>query len=663
MSRNLIDQLDAAGVEVPKPTRKLGGHRLHERIISALTLNNANYIKCPVLMILVIGLILYFNFTYRWNFVETLAPCFLAAYLGSRLWNTDIKSGKFVVSTGRHILFFTLCVAISGSVTIIYLTTSPVATLYMEVAAVIFVVSTTAIGIPRTHRVLAGLVLVCLVSLLAMTAIEMGPDGHLNMVVQSLEAGRATPSKPSVAGGGHAARGAVFFLAMAFAMAGAGISFLAPGKEEASVATTPHLDELTGARSRKWVLDELAVMIATGTGGWLMLLDIDRFARINNTLGFEVGDKMLRIVAQRGALIPGASGSCARIGADVFALVLSEDVDINEIHRLMSADVELPCCGRTIALTMCVGARRIESKWSAMDTLRGAGLALQIAKSGGRGRLHVCIPKNCIGLLSELDMEIDLRAALAGSEFVIHYQPIVRMSDRELAGFEALLRWRHPEKGIIPPNEFIPVLEQTGLIIPVGAWVLKEAASTLRALQVAGASKLPLFMSVNVSPAQLRYPDVLRSAVLEAVDLCGPRLKLEVTESMIIDDPEAAAIELASLRKLGADLSLDDFGTGHSSLSVLHRLPFQTLKLDRSILRGLHDHRTQTMIKALINMANDLDLAVVAEGIEKDSDADTLSAMGCTYGQGYWFGRPLPMDEQGDFARFLRPGGAVGGYS
>lgn len=410
---------------------------------------------------------------------------------------------------------------------------------------------------------------------------------------------------------------------------------------ERSAALAANTDKLTGVHNRAWLQGEVARRIARTADGWLMLLDIDRFSRLNDSLGYETGDMMLRVLATRGAELPATRGACARIGADMFALVLRADADLRAIHEQMADEVE--CGNRSLSITMSAGVRRIEPGCGAEEILRDASTALHRAKEGGRGGFQLFQAEQRGSLRSKVAIELDLRSALKRNQFIVYYQPIVRLANRQVAGFEALLRWNHPEKGIIAPVDFIPILEDTGQIVPVGAWVLKESAAALKAVQALASTGTDLFMSVNVSPVQLRQPDILHSAVEASISFCGPNLKLEVTESMIIDDPTSAATQLSRLRAVGVGLSLDDFGTGHSSLGVLHRLPFQTLKLDRSFVRGLDDQRSVPTIKAVISMASEMGLEVVAEGIEDEAEAACLAAMGCTFGQGYLFGRPQPM--------------------
>ncbi len=281
------------------------------------------------------------------------------------------------------------------------------------------------------------------------------------------------------------------------------------------------------------------------------------------------------------------------------------------------------------------------------DLLRDADTALYCAKARGRSRFEIFDAAMRAQAITRMEMETDLRRALERQEFCLHYQPILSLTTGSIIGFEALVRWQHPTRGLVSPAEFIPVAEETKLIVPLGAWVLREACTHMSDWQKQFPSDPPLLISVNVSTRQFLQADLVAqvSQVLAETGLPATSLKLEITESAIMDDPEAAAKLLAQLRAIGIQVGIDDFGTGHSSLSYLHRFPVDTLKIDRSFVNRIEasDEHAE-IVQAIVTLAHNLNMDVVAEGVETAVQSGLLRSMSCEYGQGYLFSKPVAQD-------------------
>jgi diguanylate cyclase (GGDEF)-like protein len=409
-----------------------------------------------------------------------------------------------------------------------------------------------------------------------------------------------------------------------------------------------HRDALTGLASRKafvsraqrWSKNHKHVSYA------IAVLDLNRFGVFNDTFGRDAGDAVLRAVATR--LSERFAQSCliARLGADAFALITpvnAKQGGVLLIARAAAAALAAPlnANGRQFVAGARVGVAAGDPGADPESVLADAELALHNGK-GAPGRIAFFDPAQRRAAARRATLEIDLRSAAAKGELFLAYQPIVRLRDGALNGWEALMRWRHPERGLIGPDIFIPLAEETGAIIDLGAWALDQAARDTAAFVAAGYSD-EAFVSVNVSPAQLSAPRRLLAAVEKAISL-HPHVKLEITESTIIANPERAQTILRALKRMGASLSLDDFGTGASSLGQLRRFPFDTLKIDRAVILDAHT-ADATLLQAIVSMARSLNLATVAEGIETEADAVALRGLGAIYGQGYWHGRPATAQE------------------
>jgi diguanylate cyclase (GGDEF)-like protein/PAS domain S-box-containing protein len=381
----------------------------------------------------------------------------------------------------------------------------------------------------------------------------------------------------------------------------------------------------------------------------VLFLDLDRFKVVNDSLGHQVGDQLLVSIARRleSCLRPG--DMVARMGGDEFAIILDHLKHVSDatqaaerVHKELALPFNLS--GHEVYASVSIGiAHSLTPYDQPEDFLRNADTAMYRAKDQGRGRFELFdkdMHNRAVGLL---EMETDLRRALSRDEFCIHYQPIVSLEDWRIAGFEALVRWEHPQHGFITPLKFIPVAEETGLIIPIGSWVMREACKQLRAWQEQYKADPPLTISVNLSGKQFLQPDLIESieAVLTETGLAASSLKIEITESAIIENIDSAAEILRQIKALGIQISLDDFGTGYSSLSYLHRFPIDTLKIDRSFVTGMNLPKNSEIVRTIINLAVNLGMDVIAEGVETREQIIQLTGLGCTYLQGYLLSKPV----------------------
>jgi diguanylate cyclase (GGDEF)-like protein/PAS domain S-box-containing protein len=383
----------------------------------------------------------------------------------------------------------------------------------------------------------------------------------------------------------------------------------------------------------------------------VLFLDLDRFKNINDSLGHVVGDQLLKAVAGRLTNSVRTEDTVSRFGGDEFAVLLNgvgglkETVEI--VERIL-IDIEQPfkLSGYEVVTSTSIGLTLSTLGYeSTEDFLRDADTAMYRAKEKGKGRFEVFDKFMHARAMTRLKLENDLRYALERNEFEVYYQPIVDLRTNQTSGFEALLRWNHPERGLVSPVEFIPVAEDTDLIIPIGQWVLHEACRQVREWQILMDMPEPLMMSVNLSGKQFKKPDLVESIkrILFQTGLPAESLRLEITESIIMDDAEAATAMLRQLRSIGVQLSIDDFGTGYSSLSYLHRFPVNILKIDKSFVGRMSiDEEALGIVETVVTLAGKLKMKVVAEGIETEEQAAKLRVFDCDYGQGYLFAKPLP---------------------
>jgi diguanylate cyclase (GGDEF)-like protein/PAS domain S-box-containing protein len=413
-------------------------------------------------------------------------------------------------------------------------------------------------------------------------------------------------------------------------------------------------DNLTGLPNRELFIDRLQSVLGLAKADaairpTVMVVDLDRFKQVNDSVGMAVGDSILLTLARRLGRLIKPQDTLARLSGDQFGLIVLSERDLARITALAETirkTLRAPITfrDREIFLTASIGLALADSESQrAEEVLKDAELAMYHAKRGGGDRIDVFKSAMRARKSDRLLIESDLRRALERDEIVILYQPIVRLDDRSIAGFEALARWNHPKLGRLSPAEFINIAEETGLIVELGLFVLDRTARQLSTWQRTLRHREPLFASVNVSLRQLLRHDLIQDlrTVLARAPLTRGSLKLELTESVVMENPEHAAQMLHRIRELGAGLALDDFGTGYSSLSYLQRFPFDTIKIDQSFVRTTAKGTRPVILRSIITLAHDLGMDVVAEGAETDSDAVELSQLGCEFAQGFVFGEPM----------------------
>jgi diguanylate cyclase (GGDEF)-like protein/PAS domain S-box-containing protein len=382
----------------------------------------------------------------------------------------------------------------------------------------------------------------------------------------------------------------------------------------------------------------------------VVFLDLDDFKTINDSLGHAAGDEVLVEVAKRLATSVRASDTAARFGGDEFALLL-EDIDgvqeaADTADRVLEAlALPLRVAHTELSLRCSIGISVVsdEAPAGAEELIRDADAAMYRAKRDGKGSYRLFEPEMHEGVLARLELRTDLQRAIATEQLELYYQPVVRIQDGSISGVEALLRWRHPERGMIPPDQFIPLAEETGLIIPIGRWVLREGCRHARRMRDALPAEAALTMSINLSVKQLQHSDVIAD-VRDSVEEAGidpSALTLEITETVLMADTDLAVTRLRELKALGVNLALDDFGTGYSSLSYLSRFPVDILKMDRSFLCDGATPEMSHLASAVLALGTTLNLDVVAEGIEQPEQWTSLRDLGCEFGQGFFFARPM----------------------
>jgi diguanylate cyclase (GGDEF)-like protein/PAS domain S-box-containing protein len=420
-------------------------------------------------------------------------------------------------------------------------------------------------------------------------------------------------------------------------------------------------DLLTGLPNRALFLDRLGRAVERAkrheaSSFAVLALGLDRFKVVNESLGHAVGDELLKAIADRLVATLRPEDTVARLGGDEFALLLEQVEDVREatlVAERIGEEVRLPLDlgGHEVFPTASVGIVVSASGFErAADVLRDADTALYRAKAQGPGRYEIFDHSMHARAVTLLQMETDLRHALERGELVLHYQPIVRVADGSTAGFEALARWSHPRRGLVAPAEFIPVAEETGLIVPFGSWAIREVCRQAREWRDRFGDAAALPISVNLSArhfAQAGLVPLVREALL-AAGLPGDLLEIEITESALMDGAGVVASVLAELKALGVGLSVDDFGTGYSCLSLLESFPIDTLKIDRSFVSRI-GNRAGPTVRAITALAHGLDMDVVAEGVETVEQLTALQQLSCNRAQGHLFSRPLPPEAAGAF--------------
>lgn len=419
-------------------------------------------------------------------------------------------------------------------------------------------------------------------------------------------------------------------------------------------------DALTQLPNRAYLVERLNLLLEIGIEishkYYVIFLDLHRFKNINDSLGHTVGDKVLVLVARRLVRAVRFEDTIARLGGDEFAIILNDLSSVEEameyaekIHHKLTQPFSLR--GHKIFTNVHMGISPFDSEHKKPeDILRDADIAMHHAKEKG-SNFAVFDKELRSSLLEKIKLESDLRFAIQRNELSMHYQPLISLKDGEVIGFEALLRWQHAKLGFISPAKFIPIAEESDLIIPITNWILKQTTAQIAEWQKISSSYRNLMVSVNISGKHLA-----EEALLEEVQKClknsklSPSgLKLEITESTAMNNAERTIEILTKLNNLGVQLSIDDFGTGYSSLSYLHRLPFNTLKIDRSFVYSVGENgENSEILQTIVSLAKNLKMRVIAEGIETESQLLLLQNLGCDYGQGYLFSKPLPRDEMED---------------
>jgi diguanylate cyclase (GGDEF)-like protein/PAS domain S-box-containing protein len=417
-------------------------------------------------------------------------------------------------------------------------------------------------------------------------------------------------------------------------------------------------DALTGLPNRALFMDHLKLAVARSLRRdkemfAVLYLDLDRFKIINDSLGHTIGDQLLVGIADRlqKNLRPG--DTVARLGGDEFTILIediTEEKEAVQVAERIQKELSVPftLSGREVFTTVSMGIAPSSTGYErAEDILRDADTAMYRAKSLGKARYEIFDKAMHARAINILQMETDMRRALEREEFLLYYQPIVSLEDFRLRGFEALVRWQHPERGFISPIDFIPVAEETGMIIPLGEWVLHEACRQMNRWQTSFPLDHPLFISVNLSSKQFSQNTLITaiSDILKGTGVRPQSVKLEITESVVMENIETATGMLRELRDIGVQLAIDDFGTGYSSLSYLHRFPIDTLKIDRSFVTRMTDNTENAeIVRTIVVLAQNLGMDVVAEGVETNEQLALLQKLGCENGQGYYFSKPVPSD-------------------
>ncbi len=422
-------------------------------------------------------------------------------------------------------------------------------------------------------------------------------------------------------------------------------------RSDAKIAYMALHDALTGLPNRVLLNERIEQALVRVNRGEIVathLLDLDHFKNVNDTLGHPAGDKLLKLVTGRLRTLVRETDTIARMGGDEFAIVqvgIAQPADATSLaHRVIEVVSEpYEIDGQQVIIGTSVGIAVGPADGLTPDQLmRNADLALYRAKGDGRGTFCFFEPEMDAQMQTRRAMEYDLRKALIAGEFELHYQPVVNLRSNQISSFEALIRWRHPERGMIAPGAFIPLAEEIGFIVPLGEWTIREACAT--------AAKWPghVKISVNLSPVQFRNPGLVNVVVnaLVASGLAPERLELEITETALLEDSEATLTMLYRLRELGVRIAMDDFGTGYSSLSYLQSFPFDRIKIDRSFIKDIADTvGSLNIVRAVAALANGLGMATTAEGVETQEQLETVKSEGCTEMQGFLFSRPRPVEE------------------
>jgi len=417
---------------------------------------------------------------------------------------------------------------------------------------------------------------------------------------------------------------------------------------EVKIEYMAHHDALTGLANRVLLNQRLEQALARAHRKEMLAvhhLDLDQFKAVNDTFGHPVGDRLLNLVAERLRAVVRETDTIARMGGDEFVIVqaqIAEAADATALAERIVHRVSQPydIDGQQAVIGVSIGIAVGPGDGISADMLlRNADLALYRAKGDGRGTFRFFEPAMDMQMQARRTMEQDLRRALSGGEFELHYQPVVNLAQDEISGFEALIRWNHPTQGMVSPASFIPLAEEIGFIVPIGEWVIRQACAT--------AARWPgnLKVAVNISAVQFRNPGLSEVIVnaLAASGLDPARLEIEITESVLLQNREATLAVLHQLRALGVRIALDDFGTGYSSLTYLQCFPFDKIKIDRSFVKDITENSgSLNIVRAVAALARGMGMAATAEGVETREQLDSITSEGCTEMQGFLFSRPLP---------------------
>jgi diguanylate cyclase (GGDEF)-like protein len=431
--------------------------------------------------------------------------------------------------------------------------------------------------------------------------------------------------------------------------------------------TARRADPLTGLPNRAMFMDRVDRLIASCGSSLtpsfaVLFLDVDRFKFVNDSLGHLAGDELLVGVARRleqslrstdAVARPVSEHTLARLGGDEFTVLLHgvrSAAEASIVAERLLAAVARPfhIQGSEVAVSISIGVVMNDPRYQrAEDMVRDADTAMYHAKAEGKARCSVFDQSMLAAIAERMQLESDLRHALERDELHLYYQPIVELATGRLCGFEALLRWHHPQRGIVAPSLFVPTAEETGLIVAIGLWAIREACRQMQAWAREFPECATLTINVNLSARQCMHADLVPSVqrVLEETGLAAERLKLEITEGVVLENSDTVVDVLNALRALGVQLGLDDFGTGYSALSYLRQFPFQTIKIDRSFVDSMQADGSTEIIRAIVSLADGLAMDVTAEGIETAQQVSDLRDLECQYGQGYFFFKPLTKED------------------
>jgi diguanylate cyclase (GGDEF)-like protein len=425
-------------------------------------------------------------------------------------------------------------------------------------------------------------------------------------------------------------------------------------------------DPLTGLANRARFMDRLEHALERAGRSRrsvaVLFMDIDDFKSVNDSLGHSAGDRLLVHVAERMAQHVRPGDTAARFGGDEFAVLLEEGVVTDDaiiVAERVTAALREPTAleEKEVFVRASIGIAIADSDDAPEEILRRADVAMYVAKAAGKGRFAIYDESMEESIVGRLELAGELQRAVERQEFVIHYQPSVSLTDSTIVGVEALLRWQHPTRGLLYPVDFITVAEETGLILPIGAWVLREACLQARQWQLEFATDPPLTLAVNISARQVHQPGLcdIVAAALHDSGLPPGSLVLEITETLMMQDAELSIERLAELKSLGVRLAIDDFGTGYSSLSYLRKFPVDILKIDKSFVDGVsRQGKEQELAQSIIELGQTLKLEIVAEGVEHPEQLGWLRSRKCDMGQGFFFSEAIGPD---DLTRLLRDGG------